>query len=68
MKLCHSKSSVPRKWIKKSLPIEAVVRWCSVKKALSKVSQNSHENTCARVSSDLQLIKKETLPQMFFLL
>ena len=55
MKLCHSKSSVPRKWIKKSLPIEAIVRWCSVKKVFLKVSQNSHENTCARVSSVLQL-------------
>ena len=55
MKLCHSKSSVPRKWIKKSLPIEAIVRWCSVKKVFLKVSQNSHENTCDRVSSVLQL-------------
>ena len=32
-----------------SLP-EAVVRRCSVKKVFSEMSQNSQENTCARVS------------------
>ena len=29
---------------------EAVVRMCSVKKVILKISQNSQENTCARVS------------------
>ena len=28
---------------------QAVVRRCSVKKVLSEISQNLHENTCARV-------------------
>ena len=32
------------------LIIEAVVRRCSVKKVFLKISQNSSENTCARVS------------------
>ena len=34
-------------WFKYS---EAVVRRCSVKKVLLEISQNSQENTCARVS------------------
>ena len=40
---------------------EAVVRRCSVKKAFLEISQNSQENTCARVS----FFKKETLAQVF---
>ena len=36
---------------------EAVARMCSVKKVLLEISQNSQENTCARVS----FIRKETL-------
>ena len=52
---------------------EAVVRRCSVKKVFLEISQNSQENTCARVSflvklqaSSLQFyfIKKETLAQV----
>ena len=42
---------------------EAVVRRCSVKKVFLKISQNSQENTCARVS--FLIIKKETLEQVF---
>ena len=40
--------------IKRTLPemllIEAVVQTCSVKKVFLEISQNSQENTCARVS------------------
>ena len=31
-------------------PTEAVIRRCSVKKVVLEISQNSQENTCARVS------------------
>ena len=34
---------------------EAVVRTCSLKKVFSKISQNSQENTCARVSFSTKL-------------
>ena len=51
---------------------EAVTRRCSVKKVFLKISQNSQENTCARVSffvklqaSGLQLDKKVTQAQVF---
>ena len=37
------------RWMYSARLIEAVVRWCSVKKAFLKISQNSQENTCARV-------------------
>ena len=42
---------------------EAVVQRCSVKKVFLKISQNSQENTCARVY--FNFIKKETLAQVF---
>ena len=49
---------------------EVVVCSCSVKKVFLEISQNSQENTCARVSVLTKLqahacnfIKKETLPQ-----
>ena len=52
---------------------EAVVRRFSVKKVFLKISQNSQEDTCARVSFLIKLqawvcnfIKKETLAQVFF--
>ena len=40
---------------------------CSVKKVFLEISQNSQENTCARVSILIKLnfIKKETLAQVF---
>ena len=49
--------------------IEAVVRRCSVKKVFLEISQNSQENTCARVSFLIKLmtcnfIKKETRAQV----
>ena len=51
---------------------EAVVWRCSVKKVFLEISQNSQENTCARVSFLIKLqalacsfIKKETLAQVF---
>ena len=54
---------------------EAVTQKCSVKKVFLKIFQNSKESTCARVSFltklqasalYLQLIKKETLVQVFY--
>ena len=41
--------------------LEAVVRRCSVEKVFLEISQNSQENTCARVS----FLLKETLAQVF---
>ena len=42
--------------------IEAVAQRCSVKKLFLEISQNSQENTCARVSVQASnFIKKETL-------
>ena len=40
---------------------------CSVKKVLLEISQNSQENTCARVSIliKIEIIKIETLAQVF---
>ena len=40
---------------------EAVTRRCSVKKVFSKISQNSQENTCARVSFLIKLHQDEAL-------
>ena len=39
---------------------EAVVRRCSVKKVFLEISQNSQENTCARVSFEFCEISKNT--------
>ena len=57
---------------KESFVSEAVVWRCSVEKVLLEISQNSQENTCARVSFlikwqawGLQLYEKETLTQVF---
>ena len=36
-------------------PAEAVAQRCSVKKVLLEISQNSQENTCARVSFLIKL-------------
>ena len=48
---------------------EAVPRSCSIKKVLLKISQNSQENTCARVSffKDLQLYQKRDSDTSVFL-
>ena len=53
-------------------PAEAVVRMCSVKKVFLEISENSQENTCARVSFVINLqasacnfMKKEALAQVF---
>ena len=43
---------------------EAVARRCSVKKVFLKISQNSQERTCARVSVPATLLKKR-LTQAF---
>ena len=48
----------------KMLNPEAVVRGCPLKKVFLEISQNSQENTCARVSFYLNC-KKETLAQVF---
>ena len=49
--------------------LEAAVGRCSVKKVVLEISQNSQENTCARVSFSKKrkkrLKKKETLTQVF---
>ena len=37
-------------FLQEQLYTEAVVQSCSVKKVSSEISQNSQENTCARVS------------------
>ena len=53
---------------------EAVVQRCSVKKVFLKISQNSQENPCARVSLLIKLqlacnfIKKEALAQVLLLI
>ena len=47
---------------------EAVIRWCSVEKVFLKISQNSQENTCTRVSSRLRsttLLKKRLWHRCF---
>ena len=45
---------------------KAVAQRCSVKKVFLLISENSQENTCARVSFlSCNFIKKETLTQMF---
>ena len=54
------------------IPLEAVGQRRSVKKVFLEISQNSQENTCARVSFSIKLpqacnfIKKETLAQVLF--
>ena len=46
---------------------EAVIQRCSIKQVLLKISQNSHDNTCARFSFLKRgFIKKEALAQVFF--
>ena len=47
----------------KKICSEAIGQRCSVKTTFLEISQNSQENTCARVS--LQLYQKETLTQAF---
>ena len=42
--------------------MEAVIQTCSVKKVFLEISQNSQENTCARVSF---LIKLQAWPGVF---
>ena len=51
-----------------SILTEALVRRCSVNKVFLEISQNSQENTSARVSFLIKLqnfIKKETMGQVF---
>ena len=57
---------------RENLNPEAVAQRCSVKKVFLEITQNSQENTCARVSFVIKLqaetcnfIKKETLAQVF---
>ena len=54
--------SMLKKEKKKEKKEEAVIQRCSVKKVFLEISQNSQENTCARV---FFFIKKETLAQVF---
>ena len=68
LKLCHHLLYIYTLRFKSA---EAVVRRCSVEKAWLEISQNSQENTCARVSFLIKLqaqslvFKKETLAQVF---
>ena len=48
----HSVSKFP---LKIDHSLEAVVQWFSVKKVFLEISQNSQENTCARVSFLIKL-------------
>ena len=43
------------KYVHKVENVEAVARRCSVKKVFLEISQNSQENTCARVSFLIKL-------------
>ena len=59
--------------LKLDLARSTVAQRCSVKKVFLEISQNSQENTCARVSflitlqaTTCNVIKKETLTQVFF--
>ena len=47
-------------WTMERFFTEAVARRCSIKKVLLEISQNSQENTCARVSFSIE-ISKNTL-------
>ena len=51
--------------IKMLAVLEAVAQRCSVINVFLVISQNSQENTCARVSF-LNFIKKEAQAQVFF--
>ena len=60
------------KWSGKQVQSEADVQRCYVKKVFLEISQNSQENTCAKVSFSIRLqaqacnfIKRETLAQVF---
>ena len=46
-------------WKNKFISQEAVVQRCSVKKVFLEISQNSQENTCARVSFLIKLQAQE---------
>ena len=59
------------------LRVQAVAQRCFVRKVFLEISQNSHENNCARISFLIKLhvtksskacdiIEKETLAQVFF--
>ena len=57
-----------RKQLQEYPCIKAAVERCSVKKVLLEISQNSQENTCAKVSFIIKLInfiKKETATRGF---
>ena len=73
---CHNcKQNGPLSWgtfVFSDDYLEVVARRCSLKKVFLEISQNSQENTCARVSfliklqaSGLNFIKRETLAQVF---
>ena len=46
---------LPRTWRETELDIEAAAQRCSLKKVFLEISQNSQENTCARVSFLIKL-------------
>ena len=64
-KKMKSKLSDFRKKVTETFSSEAVSQRCSAKKLFLEISQNSQENTCARASFLIKLIKKEILAQVF---
>ena len=57
-------TGIPLKWL--FLNSEAVARRCSVKKVFLEISQNSQENTCARVSFLIKLQASGLLKKRFW--
>ena len=51
--------------LKAKLESEAVVQSCYIKKVFLEISQNAHENTCARVSFLIKLLWHRCFPVSF---
>ena len=62
---CNKKNVKKKHIITNQRFTDAVGQMYSVKKVFLEISQNSQENTCARASLLIKLIKKETLAQVF---
>ena len=62
---CNKKNVKKKHIITNQRFTDAVGQMYSVKKVFLEILQNSQENTCARASLLIKLIKKETLAQVF---
>ena len=62
---CNKKNVKKKRIITNQRFTDAVGQMYSVKKVFLEILQNSQENTCARASLLIKLIKKETLAQVF---